>query len=116
LDFRIVFRRTESHDDIGRLNNRFEPGPEQNGNVESRQGTLSDDHRVNEFHRDVLGVGSVRPFSKRQKTAAFEETIRHLPASESQTLRFPREEFLANSIPLQKSVLDVAGELWWGVD
>ena len=53
-----------------RLNNGVQPGAKSGGEIESRQGALADDHRVNEFHRDVLRVGRQGTASERQQTAA----------------------------------------------
>ncbi len=63
-DFRIAFRRAESHDDIFGLKYGFEPGTEQNREIESRQRALAHDHGMNKFHRDVLGIGGVGPRPK----------------------------------------------------
>jgi len=55
----VSLGRAESHHDIFKVKNRFEPRPEQDGNIQRRQGTLSNDNGMNKFYGNVLSVGGV---------------------------------------------------------
>ena len=64
------FGRSEAHDDIARAHQR-EPGRgRQHGKVQRGQRALTDDHRVDEFHRDVLRVGGVNAAAEGQQATA----------------------------------------------
>ena len=49
-DFRIAFGRAESHDDVFGMKNGFEPGTEQDRQIQCGKRALAHDHGMNEFH------------------------------------------------------------------
>ena len=91
-DLRIAFGRTESHHDVFGMKDGFEPGTEQDRQIQSGQGALAHDHGMNEFHRDVLGIGGVRPAPEGQQAPTAQKSFRHLAAGLGQPRRLAREE------------------------
>ena len=90
-DLGIAFRRPEAHDDIFGPKNRIEPGLHQQGEIERRKRALADDHRMHEFHRDVLRIGSVWAAPKGEQAPAAQKALRHLAAGFGQTASFARK-------------------------
>ena len=52
---------------------------------------------MDEFHRNMLRIGGIRPSPESQQAAASQEPLGHLAAGFGQTLRFAREESLEQS-------------------
>ena len=63
-DFGVAFGRTEAHDDVVRLHERFQPRFESERKIQRRQRAFSDNHRMDEFDGDVLGVCGVGAAAK----------------------------------------------------
>ena len=93
-DFGIAFGRTESHDDIFGMKNGFEPGTEQDRQIQRGKRALADDYGMNEFHGDVLRIGGVRPAPEGEQPPSAQKSFRHLAAGFSQARRLAREELL----------------------
>ena len=80
-DFGIALGRTETHDHVVGLHKRLEPGFKGEGQIKRWERAFSDDHRVHEFDRNVLGVGRIRSTSESQKASAAKKALGHFAAS-----------------------------------
>ena len=75
--------------------------------VQRRQRPLSDDHRVDEFHGHVLGVGGGGAAAEGQQPAAGHEPPRHLAARLRQPPRLRLEERLQYRVAAEELVANI---------
>ena len=78
LHFRIALGRPEAHHHVFGRKMASSHGRKSMRKIERRQRALPDDHRMHEFHRDVLRVGGIRTSPKRQQPPAAQKPVRHL--------------------------------------
>ena len=105
----IARRRTKAHHDIVRADDRLQPGPVEQRQIQSRQGLLADDYGMHEFDRDMLGVGRIGAAPEGQQAASPQEAIGHLAASDCQAVGLLGEECAGKLVPLEKLMGDAAG-------
>ena len=103
-DLIVSFRRTESHHDIFGMKNRFQPGPEEHGKIECRKCALADDHWMNKFHGDMLGIGGVGTAPEGKQTSSVEKALGHRLAGFRQAGRFAGKEFFDDTVAHQQAL------------
>ena len=69
---------------------------------------FTDDDRMHELHRDVLGVGAVGAAAEGQQPAAALKALGHQPADLGQAFGLAGEERLAHLVPGPEAVFDAA--------
>src|SRR5277367_316503 len=105
-NFRISLRRAESHDDVVRTYDRFQPRPEVNGKIQGGKRALAHDYGMNELDRDVLRVSCIRSPAKREKPATAQKSFGHFAGRFRQSIRFARKEGFEGMISRQQALGD----------
>ena len=65
--------------------------------IERRQRAFTDNHRMDELHGNVLGVGRVWAASESQQPAPAQKTLGHFAACFSQSARLPSRKTIPES-------------------
>src|SRR5271154_958584 len=107
-DLIVALRRSESHHDIFRMKNRFQPGPEKDGKIQCGKRAFPNDYRMNKFDRNMLSVGRVGTASECKQTTPCEEALGHGPASFRQAKGFPRKKFLDDTVPREQALFHLS--------
>src|ERR1700678_2500914 len=103
--------RAKSHHDIFGPQNRVEPRPIEDGKIQGRKRTFSDNYGMHELDRDVLRVRGVGTLTEGEQASATQKTIGHFVAGFREARSFARKKGFEDLVTRQKALFDLRGEL-----
>jgi len=108
VDLLVALGRPESHDDIFRMENRFQPGAEEDGKIERGERAFPHDYRMNKFDGDMLGVGCVGTAPERKQATTLEEAFGHGSTGLRQTECFSSKKLLDDPVPHEQALFHLS--------